>query len=336
MSKTHRLMRVGVQGQVSDPRPVVSGVPQGSVLGPLLFLVYINSIASGLSCSYKIFADDLKLYACIDYPKKSLVAPHTQPSIQHDINLLCRTAASWGLHMNVKKCAVLRFARSSALTEPPSYSLNGIPIPLVSSASDLGVLVDSGLKFHAHVRTVSHKAGGLAYSLLKSTVCRSRPFMLFLLTVHIRPLLEYCSCVWHTGFVQDLKMLENVQRRWTKRIDGMGSLSYAERLRILNLYSIQGRLLRADLIMCWKVFHDQSCISPADLFQQPHQSRTRGHRYKIFLPTTRTDIRKRFFTVRCIAAWNSLSSDTVCATTLSSFKHGLDRDINEALYAFAD
>ena len=183
---------------------------------------------------------------------------------------------------------------------------------------------------------MSHKAGGLAYSLLKSTVCRSSRFMLFLLTTHIRPLLEYCPCVWHTGFVQDLKLLENVQRRWTKRIDGMGSLSYSDRLKALNLYSIQGRLLRADLIMCWKVFHGHSCVSPADLFQQSPENRTRGHCYKIFPPATNTDIRKIFFTIRCIPVWNSLSSDTVCATTLSSFKHGLDHDISEALYAFAD
>ena len=97
----------------------------------------------------------------------------------------------------------------------------------------------------------NHRGGPLgppSGARVKSTVCRSSRFMLFLLTTHIRPLLEYCSCVWHTGFVQDLKLLENVQRRWTERIDGMGSLSYSDRLKALNLYSIQGRLLRADLI----------------------------------------------------------------------------------------
>ena len=329
-------MRVGVQGHVSQPRPVLSGVPQGSVLGPLLFLVYINSIASDLSCSYKIFADDLKIYACIDYPKKSSPAPSSSMSIQRDINVLCSTAASWGLHMNVKKCAVLRFSRCYAYSDPPAYLLNDIPIPSVQSSTDLGVTVDTELKFHAHIRTVSHKAGGLAHSFLKSTVCRSVSFMIFLLTTHIRPLIEYCSCLWHTGFVQDLKLLENVQRRWTKRIDGMATLSYGDRLRSLNLYSIQGRLLRADLIQCWKIVNDHSCISPADLFQQLPQGRTRGHSHKIFPPAINTDVRKRFFSVRCIRAWNSLPNDTVCANTLTIFKRKLDRDICEALYAYAD
>ena len=113
------------------------------------------------------------------------------------------------------------------------------------------------LEFHDHIRTLSHKAGGLAYSFLKSTVCRSPEFMVF---THIRPLLEYCSCVWNTGYAQDLKLLESVQRRWTKRIDGLRSLSYDDRLRALNLYSAQGRLLRADLIQYWKIFNGKTCF----------------------------------------------------------------------------
>ena len=236
--------------------------------------------------------------------------------------------------MNVKKCAVLRFSRSFANLPPPTYTLNGIPIPSVDSSSDLGVLIDTSLKFHDHIRTVAHKAGGLAYSFLKSTVCRSPQFMLFLLTTHIRPVIEYCSCVWRTGFVQDLKLLENIQRRWTKRITGMESLTYGERLRTLNLYSIQGRLLRADLIQYWKIFNDTSCILPADLFNQPPQSRTRGHCHKIFTPVTHTDVRKRSFSQRCISVWNSLPTSTVCARNVTAFKRMLDRDMNNALFNY--
>ena len=191
-------MRVCIQNHTSQLRPVLSGVPQGSVLGPLLFLVYVNSIASELSCSHKIFADDLKIYACVEYPNSPEHAPSSSTTIQRDIDILSSTAASWGLHMNVKKCTVLRFSRFSSLLGPPLFTLNGQPIPCVSSSTDLGVLDDTDLKFHGHVQKIAHKAGGLAHSFLRSTVCRSQQFMLFLLTTHIRPLVEYCSCVWHT------------------------------------------------------------------------------------------------------------------------------------------
>ena len=122
-----------------------------------------------------------------------------------------------------------------------------------------------------------------AFNFLKSTVCRSPEFMLFLLTTHIRPIIEYCSCLWNTGYIQDLRALEKVQRRWTKQIDGMHDLSYADRLRSLNLYSVQGRLVRADLLQCWKMFHGKSCISPNELFDRPPHDRTRGHCYVIFV-----------------------------------------------------
>ena len=327
---SNRSMSVCVNGQRSQLRDVLSGVPQGSVLGPLLFLVYMNSIGSSLSCRYKIFADDLKVYTCVTHSDTS------SPSnpIQRDIDKLSSTAASWGLYMNVKKCAVLRFSRSFASIPAPLYMLNDIPIPSVTSSSDLGVLVDTDLKFHSHIRTVTHKAGSLVYSFLKSTVCRSPEFMVFLLTTHIRPVIEYCSCVWNTGFVQDLKVLESIQRRWTKRISGLGSLSYRERLRTLKLYSIQGRLLRADLIQYWKIFNNKSCISPAELFLRPPQTRTRGHSHKIFPSAIHTDVRKRSFSQRCINMWNCLSAETVNARNVSEFKCFLDREINDALYSY--
>ena len=180
-----RQMKVRVKDRMSQPRAVCSGVPQGSVLGPLLFLVYIDSIASQLNSEYKIFADDLKMYACVKH------APGTTPAltnalVQSDIDTLQATAASWCLKMNPKKCAVLRFARPRSNLQLPMYILNGQQIPYTLSHSDLGVTVDSQLKFHDHVRSVAHKANGMTHNFLKSTVCRTPEFMLFRTTYHGR------------------------------------------------------------------------------------------------------------------------------------------------------
>ena len=221
-----RQMRVCIKGHVSQPRRVLSGVPQGSVLGPLLFLIYINSVASQLTCQYKIFADDLKIYACVQHLLSKSDPPSSTLDVQRDIDILQATAASWGLLMNTKKCAVIRFSMARRDISPPTYLLNGQPIQSVDSHLDLGVVVDSDLKFHGHIRSVVHRAGSLAQSYLKSTVCRSPEFMLFLFKTHIRPIIEYCSCVWHSGYIEDLRLLEKVQRRWTKQIEGLNSLSY--------------------------------------------------------------------------------------------------------------
>ena len=134
----------------------------------------------------------------------------TCQEVQNDISVLERTSLSWGLSINVQKCAVLRFARRFSDITPPSYFLNGNPIPVVDKTTDLGVTVDTELKFHEHIRLTAHKAGGLAQSLLKSTVCRSPTFMISLYITHIRPIIEYCSCVWNTGYAQDILLLERV------------------------------------------------------------------------------------------------------------------------------
>jgi len=236
--------------------------------------------------------------------------------------------------MNTKKCAVIRFSMARRDISPPTYLLNGQPIQSVDSHLGLGVVVDSDLKFHGHIRSVVHRAGGLAQSYLKSTVCRSPEFMLFLFKTHIRPIIEYCSCVWHSGYIEDLRLLEKVQRRWTKQIEGLNSLSYDDRLHSLKMYSVQGRLLRADLIQCWKIFNSKSCLSPDDVFDSPPQNRTRGHCFKIFPMCSRTDVRKRSFSVRCIPVWNSLPESVVCAPDVSSFKTMLETCVLDGLYAY--
>ena len=330
-----RKMQVAVKGQLSNCRPVESGVPQGSVLGPLLFLIYINHIGSNLSSSYKIFADDLKLYACVN-PSMSDARPGAAQSMQTDIGTLHRTSESWGLTINRDKCAVLRFARNSRGQAPPEYFLDGSPLPTCKTHGDLGVLVDDKLKFHEHVSSVAHKAFGLCQSFLKSTVCRTPEFMMFLLTTHVRPLIEYASCLWNTGYKEDLRKLERVQRMWTRHIKGLEGLSYEERLSELNLYSVQGRLLRADLIQFWKIFHDLSCIKPEDMFTQPPHSGTRGHRFKIHVTRAVSDVRKRCFSHRSVALWNGLPDDVVAAGSLTTFKAALSRTIHDDLYKFAE
>ena len=152
------------------------------------------------------------------------------------------------------------------------------------SSRDLGILVDSSLRFHAHVRQIVAKAWGLVNSLLRSTLCRSDEFMRGAFVAHIRLLLEFSSSVWNTGYLGDSELLESVQRRWTKHVDGISDLEYGDRLRRLNLYSVKGRLLRADLIKYYKIFNGLSVIFPRELFVMPPASHTRGHRFKVLKP----------------------------------------------------
>ena len=115
----------------------------------------------------------------------------------------------------------------------------------------------------------------------------------------------------------------------------LNHLSYGNRLRELGLYSVKGRLVRADLIQYWKIFHNQSCISPETMFPQPSTSITRGHAYKIGMVHVNTDVRKRAFSKRCVKLWNSLPQHVVEAPSIASFKRGLERVIPDVLFDFA-
>ena len=330
-----RSMYVGVAGRSSRRLPVTSGVPQGSVLGPVLFLIYINHVVAGLTCQYKLFADDIKLYLSFDIT--DLEAGIS--SGQRNIDLLINTSEAWGLSMNVAKCVCVRFSRrrhNMPSEQMSPYTIGGNPIRFVSSHRDLGVLVDGDLKFHSHISTVSRFANALTSNILSCTLCRDADFILNIYTMHIRPLLEYGCCLWNTGYLGDLRLLERVQRRWTRSVDGLQDVPYAERLRALDLFSVKGRLLRADLILTYMIFSDLCAVKPSDLFTVLSNSITRGHQFKVAVPRTSLDSRKRFFAVRVVPWWNSLAGDTVAADSVGSFKRLLQRDLGEVLYEYHD
>ena len=206
-------MRVKVCGVLSAAVPVTSGVPQGSVLGPILFIIYVNHVTSGIDCKYKIFADDIKMLFSFE---TDALARNITNHFQICIDKLVENSQSWGLKMNSEKCVAMRFCskRNQIITSGTSpYNILGSSIKFVKTYSDLGVSVDRDLKFHTHVSRKAAMANNLASNLLTRTVSRSPDFLMNIFRSHIRPLLEYGSPLWNTGYIGDSKKLENVQRR---------------------------------------------------------------------------------------------------------------------------
>ena len=185
------------------------------------------------------------------------------------------------------------------------YVIDGQVLQFVSSYRDLGVVFDCSLRFHVHVNIVVGKAGSLMGNMLRSTACCSKDFMISLFVSHIRPLIDYRSCVWNVGYLAHVRWLESLQRRWTRRVAVVGSLEYVARLRDLGLYSVSGRLLRADLIKIWKVLHCGQDSELAELCEVCVTSRTRGHSLKLVMPACRSETFRRDFVVRRVLLWNS-------------------------------
>ena len=328
----NRTMRVVVSGVSSTSRPVNSGVPQGSVIGPLLFIIFINHLIHDLHSFTQLFADDLKLYLGLTRNLTTYTAGKSL--MQADIDLLSSRASSWGLDFAVHKCIHMRFVRPFANNPPViPFTINSHPVPTMEKAADLGIQLDSDLRFHDHVSLVVAKAYGVSNNIARGTVCRSPEFMREILISHIRPLLDFCSPVWNLGYIGDTKSLESVQRRWTKKIDGYSNLTYYDRLRALSLYSIWGRLLRADLILVWRIVHGFAPV-PEDILPRSTISRTRGHPYKLSVRRPATDARKRFFSYRIVPQWNNLPNEVVTSPSLNIFKSRLHSALGDLLYYY--
>ena len=168
-----RIMQVSVSGTTSTTRDVSSGVPQGSVLGPLLFLVYVNHLPSYIRSKCKFFADDLKIYLKVRHDSCTNLASDVS-ACQKDIDTIHKVATSWGLHFNPSKCVILRCQRGqvewNSITPLQYYHINNSNLSIESMHKDLGILVDNTLKFHSHIKTTINKAAGLANNLLRSTL----------------------------------------------------------------------------------------------------------------------------------------------------------------------
>jgi len=330
-----REMSVVCNTAISSPRPVLSGVPQGTVLGPVLFLIYVNYITAGISCNFTSFADDFKLYLHYSKTDQESLLAGTQ-RLQADLDSVSKVSASWNLKLNHDKCVVMRFSRGHyvyADGHNASYYLDGTKLKFVSSSKDLGVFVDTKLRFHQQVRSMVGRASALAQNLLRSTVNRSPDFMIRLFVTHVRPLLDYCSCLWNVGYLGDSRLVESVQRRWTACIEGLGSMNYGERLKFLGMYSLRGRRLRTDLIKYWRILTSPD-ETLAGMFSRAPVRPTRGHSFKLITPRFQTDMRGKFFHIRLIQMWNALPSHVVEANSIDSFKRLLCEHLNESLFHY--
>jgi len=123
----------------------------------------------------------------------------------------------------------------------------------VSCVRDLGVLIDSNLSFVEHISHIVAKAHARAYLIHKCFLSRDTSTLVRTFTTYVRPLLEYCSCIWSPHFKNGIYKVESVQRNFAKRLRGMSDLSYSDRLAALNLPSLELRRLRNDLIWCYKI-----------------------------------------------------------------------------------
>ena len=315
---SNRTQRVSVLGKLSTACNVTSGVPQGSVLGPLLFLIFINDVCEVTSGAVfvKLFADDLKFYS-------EVATNNSSVDLQTTLNNLVDWAAKWQMVIAYSKCSLITFGNLSHAARLP-YHIHSFSLPSVSSVSDLGVTMDSSLKFSLHCNKLCAKAGLRARQILRCFRCKCPVVLTKAFVIFVRPLLEYCSQIWSPRLHKDIYNVERVQRSFTKRLPGLWNLSYTERLMRLNLDSLESRRVKADLVLLFKVIHGFVDIDRSAMFDIQFDRTTRGHDLHIRKNHSNVDARKFHFCNRIIDIWNNcLSAYQVHLRSVSAFKRSL-------------
>ena len=311
-----RKQRVSVNGSYSVWSDVYSGVPQGSVLGPLLFILYINDMSSNVKCPIKIFADDTKLYNKVT--DNVLDAEH----LQEDLNSLSIWCDTWKLKFNPAKCHVLHIGKQNMQY---LYHINGHLITPVMTEKDLGVIMSRDMKQSANVERNVSRANKMLGLIRRTFSYIDENIMLKLYKAYIRPIIEYCQQAMCPYLQKDVIKLENIQRRATKMIPSLRDMPYEDRLKKLNLYTLSDRRRRGDLIIMFKLMKGLMNIDVSTFFEVKPETSTRGHNLKVQLKRCNSDVKRNFFTHRVILPWNNLPIKLINCKTVNEFKTGYDK-----------
>lgn len=312
-----RYHRVRVRDATSDWLPVISGVPQGSVLGPVLFLVYINDLVKDLESAASLFADDAKIY-------RTIKTQADIDALRRDMERLDSWSKKWLLSFNVEKCKTMHIGLHN---QQADYHLNQRLLQKTTQERDLGIIVSADLKSSIHVSRVAAKANSRLGIIKRNFTVLSKDILVPLYLSLVRPILDYGAQAWSPYLLQDVRALERVQRRATKLVPELSHLPYEERCQQLGLQTLEDRRTRGDVIETFKLLHGYEDIPFSRFFKLSNRN-LRGHSLKLAKPDHwRSNLKGHWFAIRVIDKWNALPESVVTAPTIATFKARYDRHL---------
>ncbi|MCA9388033.1 MAG: reverse transcriptase family protein, partial [Candidatus Andersenbacteria bacterium] len=316
---SNRRQRVVLGDTASDWENVFSGVPQGSVLGPTLFIVYINDLAWNIENVCKLFADDCKLIASVNDEVDAI-------RLQKDLDSVSAWCNEWKMELNTEKCHVMHFGRNNIRHDYTiSSGINRAESTLKKTTRerDLGIIITPDLKWQDQVCSSAAKASRMLGVLKNTFTTRDAMLWKKLYTTYIRPHLEFAVAAWNPYLKKDIETLERVQHRSTKVSGSLKNMSYEERCKRLGLSTLVERRMRGDMIQQFKIANG---LDTVNWVKQPMVVEGRvGKR-----PQLRREVvnncaqRHNFFSNRIVNEWNKLADETTRAQTTNGFKSRFD------------
>jgi len=329
-----RKQRVTVNGKTSAWEEIISGITQGSVMGPLLFVIFINDLPDILEVviveeiqeesnqsKLALFADDSKVSRILENKERD------EERLQEDLQKIKEWSLIWQLKFNPDKLKHLHLS-TKGVESTRTYTVGIDIVKKVGNEKDLGIVVDNRLSFEEHMCEKVGKARGIWGLVRRTFQFLNIKLFPMLFKGLCRMQLEYAVPVWSPNKMKDIEKVESVQRRATKQIPGMKDLTYQERLIKLKMPTLRHRRARADMIEVYKILHeiyDPEIKTPLKKLRDIRPE-ARGHKLALSMPRHRLDLRKYSFMHRVVPIWNSLSELTVTAPNVDTFKARLDKE----------
>ena len=313
---SNRIQRVILENSQSSPIHVTSGVPQGTVLGPVLFLVYINDLPDSICHStLRLFADDCLLY-------KTIQSPHDAIDLQEDLLAMQSWEDTWLMKFNISKCFGMRVTQSRKHKVTYDYQLHNFTLNSVDHCKYLGVVLQSNLRWGKHIESITAKANSTLGMMRRNFKKVPTSIKVQIYQTIIRPQLEYASSAWSPWLKQDILELEKVQRRAARFVNNnyWPMASVTEMISTLNWETLENRRQKARLCMMYKAINGLVKIS-MDHCQPCTLTATRSfHGQNVLPPYCRTDVYKHLFFPATINQWNHLPRNVIESRSLQTFK----------------
>lgn len=320
-----RQQRVVLNGASSDWTSVRAGVPQGSILGPLLFLIYINDIVKNIGCSIRLFADDTSLYIIVDTPEDAAVR------LNLDLSSISTWANTWLVDFNPNKTTSMIISRKRAPLAHPPLFMNNVKLVDKETHKHLGLILSNDCTWTAHIKSLTQTAWYRLHLLRNLKFKLKRHALEKLYFAFIRPILEYSCSVWDNCSSENKKMLDSVHVEAARIITGGTKLCSIEKLFAdLGWDCLQERRNKQKLVIMYKMIYG---ITPNYLTELVPPLVREGNPYRlrnsnnIELLHANTNLYFNSFLPSTIRSWNNLPVEIQQADSLQSFKFNLNRNL---------
>ena len=304
-----------VNGIESDSIPVVSGVPQGSVLGPLLFLIYIDGLARlPLSTHSKIsfYADDVLIYKLIEYANDIV-------EFQCDINKISEWTSANHMIFNTNKCKCMMLSKKRHPPTPSLY-LNSQQLELVKCYKYSGVCIESDLSWNTHITEICKKAKKIIGLIYQKISLHTDPQVMAKLYIQqIRPHLQYGAPIWHQYLSSHTSALERVQKFALRMCLGEWTYNYEDLLEFFNLPTLENRRHFLSICLFFKLISGLT-VYPSDHLPTTYTPLRPCHDQQLYVQPARTNYFKYSFIPRVSKMWNHLPADCVECENYLTFK----------------